>query len=120
MEQEATAQSIAAAKESINDSDDDTPPHNEFDDILDEICAGTGYESDVSEDEMVSIAQGLEAIPGHYSRKVQVASRKMDRKLMRLVPFRFMIPGAFNSLKQSNVIFSFCPHRASDLVLPSL
>ncbi len=51
-EQEATAQSIAEARESINDSDDDTPPHNEFHDTLDEICAETGYASDESEDEM--------------------------------------------------------------------
>ena len=42
--QEATTQSIAAARESINHSDDDTPPHNEFNDILDEICAGTAYQ----------------------------------------------------------------------------
>jgi hypothetical protein len=40
-EQEAAAQSIAEARESINDSEDDTPPHNEFHDILDEICAET-------------------------------------------------------------------------------
>ena len=36
--QEATAQSISAARESINNSNDNTPPHNEFNDILDEIC----------------------------------------------------------------------------------
>ena len=35
---------IAEARESINYSDDDTPPHNEFNDVLDldEICAETG------------------------------------------------------------------------------
>jgi hypothetical protein len=49
-EQEAAAQSIAEAWESIHDSDDDTPPHNEFHDILDEICAETGYESDGSDE----------------------------------------------------------------------
>ena len=31
-------------RESINYSDDNTPPHNEFHDILDEICAGTANE----------------------------------------------------------------------------
>ncbi len=51
-EQEAAAQSIAEARGSINDSDDVTPPHNEFHDILDEICAETEYACDESEDEM--------------------------------------------------------------------
>ncbi len=51
-EQDALAQSIAAARESLNFSDDDTSPHSEFDDFLDEICAETGYASDESEDEM--------------------------------------------------------------------
>jgi hypothetical protein len=51
-EQDAAAQSIAAARKSLNFSDDDTSPHNEFDDLLDEICAETGYASDESEDEM--------------------------------------------------------------------
>ena len=41
-EQEAAARFIAEARESINYSDDDTPPHNEFNDVLDEICAETG------------------------------------------------------------------------------
>ena len=49
---QAAAQSIAAARESLNDSDDYTSPHNEFDDILDEICAETEYVSDESEDEL--------------------------------------------------------------------
>ncbi len=51
-EQDAAAQSIAAARKSLNFSDDDTSPHNEFDDLLDDICAETGYASDESEDEM--------------------------------------------------------------------
>ncbi len=41
--QEAAAESIPAARESINYSGDDTPPHNEFYDMLNEICAETGY-----------------------------------------------------------------------------
>jgi len=40
--QAAAARFIAEARESINYSDDDTPPHNEFNDVLDEICAETG------------------------------------------------------------------------------
>ena len=50
-EQEAAAQSIAAARESIGDSDDDAQPHNDFDDILDELCEETGYASEGSDDE---------------------------------------------------------------------
>ena len=41
--QEAAARFIAEARESINYSDDDTPPHNEFNDVLDEICAEIGW-----------------------------------------------------------------------------
>ncbi len=51
-EQEVAAQYIAASRQSLNYSDDFTSPHNEFDDILDEICAETGYASYKSEDEM--------------------------------------------------------------------
>jgi hypothetical protein len=46
-EQEVAAQSIAASRDSLNYSDDYTSPHN---DILDEICAETGYASYKSED----------------------------------------------------------------------
>jgi hypothetical protein len=78
MELEAAAQSVAEARESINDSDDDTPTQNEFHDIPDEICAETGYESDESEDELHKAWKLYQAIIHWHqsaSRKSQLISK---------------------------------------------
>ena len=76
MKLEAAAQSIAEARESINDSDDDTPPQNEFHDIPDEICEETGYESDESEDELHKAWKLYQAIiQESASRKSQLFSK---------------------------------------------
>ncbi len=48
----AQSSSIAASRESLNHSDEDTSHHNEFDDIVDEISAETGYANYKSDDEM--------------------------------------------------------------------
>ena len=49
-EQEAAARAIEEARAEVGaaagDSDDDTAPQNGFDDILNEICEETGYESE--------------------------------------------------------------------------
>ena len=52
---EAAAQAIDEARAAVGrvalDSDDDNPPPNEFDDILNEVCAEAGYESEESDEE---------------------------------------------------------------------
>ena len=51
-EQEAAAQAIHEARALVTeDSDDDTAPPNGFDDILNEICEETWFESEESDEE---------------------------------------------------------------------
>jgi hypothetical protein len=65
-EQEAAAQAMEEARAALpRDSDDDTAPQNEFDDILNEVCEETGYESEESDKEAWRASSiGLEAGPG--------------------------------------------------------
>ena len=85
-EQEAEAQ--PEVRELINYSDDETPYHNDFNDILDEIVKKlpTGVTN------LRMRCGEHHARPGSQTRpmcrQVQVASRKNCRKLMRLAPFR--------------------------------
>ncbi len=82
-EQEAAVHSIAASRESINDSKDHFPPHNEFNDILDKICEETNMQTT----NLRMRCGEHRARPGSYTRlsyrQVQIANRKMYPKMMQ-------------------------------------
>jgi hypothetical protein len=59
---------IEAARESINYSDDGTPPHKDFYDNFDEVCAETLYYKDESED------GALHSRPGLYKAVIQASA----------------------------------------------
>ena len=63
-----------AAREVLNYSDDDSAPQNGFDDILDEVCAEAGYESEDSEEEAWwALSVGPETASGPQFRQVRLA-----------------------------------------------